>query len=173
MVGWSDVPADLSDTARIARVSATLPIGVSLVSSDLNRAVTTGDVLANGRSRLPHEPDLREMHFGAWELRAFAEIEQEDPDRVSAFWSEPGEVRPPDGESWDDLQARVNGAVDRLLARGQDMIIVAHFGTILTQIQRVEGLSAEEAFGHRIEPLSITRLVYGPSPKAISINHQP
>ena len=39
MVGWSDLPADLSDTARLARLSAHLPDGAPVVSSDLVRAV--------------------------------------------------------------------------------------------------------------------------------------
>lgn len=173
MVGWSDVPADLSDRAKLERLSGALPTGVPIVSSDLIRAVATADAIETGRKRLPHRQDLREMNFGAWELRAFDEIEREDPQRITAFWSEPGAVRPPEGESWNDLETRVNRAVDTLLALGSDLIVVAHFGTILTQIQRVEGLSAEEVFANRIEPLSVTHLRYGTSPAAVSINHQP
>ncbi|MEO0693597.1 MAG: histidine phosphatase family protein [Pseudomonadota bacterium] len=173
MVGWSDIPADLSDAAKVARLAATLPDDTPVISSDLTRTVATADALAGDRPRLPHDPDLREMHFGAWELRAFAEIEAEDPAHITAFWSEPGEVHPPGGESWNDLTQRVNRAVDRLLARDEDIIIIAHFGVILTQIQRVTGISTEEAFGHRIEPLSLTTLRYGTKPQALGINHEP
>lgn len=173
MVGWSDLPADLSDIAKIARVSAALPAGVPIISSDLVRTIATADALATGRDRLSHDPDLREMHFGAWEQRAFAEIEAEDPDRIAAFWSEPGAVRPPGGESWFDLTARVNRAVNRLLALERPLVVVAHFGVILTQIERVTGISTEEAFGHRIEPFSITTLRYGDAPQAVRINHEP
>ena len=166
MVGWADIPADLSGEAKIARLAAALPADTPVISSDLIRTVATADALAGDRPRLAHDPVLREMHFGAWELRAFAEIEAEDPARITAFWSEPGEVRPPEGESWNDLTQRVNRAVDRLLARGKDIIVVAHFGVILTQIQRVTGISTEEAFGQRIEPLSLTTLRYGAKPQA-------
>ena len=159
MVGWSDLPADLSDTAKIARVSAALPAGVPIISSDLIRTIATADALATGRDRLSHDPDLREMHFGAWEQRAFAEIEAEDPERIAAFWF--------------DLTARVNRAVDRLLALERPLVVVAHFGVILTQIERVTGISTEEAFGHWIEPLSITTLRYGATPEAVQINHEP
>lgn len=41
MVGWTDLPADLSDTAQIARLRAALP-DAPVVSSDLLRAVQTG-----------------------------------------------------------------------------------------------------------------------------------
>jgi broad specificity phosphatase PhoE len=61
------------------------------------------------------------------------------------------------------LVARVDGAVERLLAPGRpDVIVVAHMGVILTQVQRALRVNAYEAFGHRIEPLSLTRIATGP-----------
>ena len=67
-VGWRDVPADLSDAPRLARLNLHLPDDALLVSSDLMRAVHTADALAlPSRRRLPHEQGLRELHFGAWD----------------------------------------------------------------------------------------------------------
>ncbi len=37
MIGWTDLPADLSDTAKLARLEAMLPTGGKVVSSDLSR----------------------------------------------------------------------------------------------------------------------------------------
>ena len=68
-VGWRDVPADLSDTAQIERLHAFLPDDALLISSDLQRSVTTADVLDIGRTRLPHHADLREFRG---ELPSFA-----------------------------------------------------------------------------------------------------
>ena len=165
MVGWSDLPADLSDTAALARLSAHLPADGIVVSSDLSRAVTTADAIQGNRTRLPHQPDLREINFGAWELRSFREIEAETPELIRAYWEHPGDVRPPNGESWNEVCTRVSRAIDILMAAhlGQDMIIVAHFGAILTQVQRAEQLDAEQAFSHRLENLSVTELALGPS----------
>ena len=42
MIGWTDLPADLSDAGAIARLRAALP-DAPIVSSDLIRAVTTAD----------------------------------------------------------------------------------------------------------------------------------
>ena len=39
--GWRDVPADITNTARIARLNAALPKDALLVSSDLRRAIQT------------------------------------------------------------------------------------------------------------------------------------
>lgn len=158
MVGWSDIPADLSDTARLARLSAHLPADALIISSDLIRARSTADAIAGGRCRLPDDPDLREIHFGTWELQAFDAIP--DQSRLRAFWDRPGDIRPPGGESWHDISARVTRAIARLSAAhpGRDIVAVAHLGVILTQVQAALGLPAHEAFAHRIDNLSVTEL---------------
>ena len=163
MVGWSDLPADLSDTAALARLEAALPPEALVVSSDLIRAVDTASAIQGNRQRLPHMTTLREIHFGDWELRSWKEIDAEDPTRIRAYWETPGDITPPGGESWNQVCARVNDAIDSLLTAhaGRDLVVVGHFGQILTQIQRAEGLSPEAAFSHRIDNLSLTELFYG------------
>ncbi|WP_425043088.1 histidine phosphatase family protein [Primorskyibacter sp. S87] len=160
MVGWSDLPADLSDTAALFRLSAHLPEEAVVVSSDLSRAADTASAIQGDRLRLPHIEDLREIHFGDWELRRHSEIEAEDPDRIRAYWEYPGDVRPPGGESWNEVCARVDAAIDALVAEylGRDLVVVGHFGMILTQIQRALRLEADQAFAHRIDNLSVTEI---------------
>ena len=171
MVGWTDLPADLSDTAALARLSAYLPKAAPVISSDLIRAVATADALGS-RPRLPHDPALRELHFGQWETRAFAEIEAESPDHIRAFWETPGDIRPPGGECWNDLAARTWAALDRLQGTAPDIIIVAHFGPIVAALQRAKTLSPEAAFSHRIDNLSVTSLTLAP-PEVFAINRRP
>ena len=172
MVGWSDIPADLSDTRALARLEAALPRHAPILSSDLIRTRETADALQGARMRLQDMPALREINFGAWELRSFAEVEAETPDLIRAYWEHPGDVRPPGGESWHEVCARVDGAVDALVQQHEgDLIIVAHFGVIVTQIQRALRIGAYEAFGHRIENLSLTRLRFDGQWSADLINH--
>jgi broad specificity phosphatase PhoE len=174
MVGWSDLPADLSDTKAIARLSAHLP-DAPVISSTLSRATATADAIIGPRLRLPHDPDLREIHFGDWELQRFADVT--DQALIRRYWEEPGSTAPPNGESWNTVCARVNGAVERLLGRpdipASDIIIVAHFGVILTQVQRALGISAYAAFSHKIDNLSVTEITYDGSWQAGQINHTP
>lgn len=160
MVGWSDLPADLSDHAALARLAAHLPDTAAVISSDLSRATATADAIQGPRRRLPHHRALREINFGQWELRSYREIEAEDPERARAYWQTPGDTRPPDGESWNQVRVRVDAALDALIAQhaGGDLIVVAHFGVILTQVQRALALDAEQAFGHRIDNLSVTEI---------------
>jgi len=173
MVGWSDIPADLSDTAALARLRAYLP-DAPIVSSDLSRAISTSDALAPS-VRLPHDPALREINFGAWEMKTFDEAEADDPATIRAYWETPGDIAPPGGESWDAVCRRVSGAIDGYLREGwPDLIIVAHFGAILTQVQRAKKITGYAAFGHRIDNLSVTDLAFdGEGWRVGRINHLP
>lgn len=174
MVGWSDLPADLSDTDALARLADYLPEDGIVISSDLQRCVATADAIQAGRSRLPHDPQLREIHFGDWELKNFKEIEAEDPVLSRAYWENPGDVRPPNGESWNEVCARVDPAIDRLIEahKGGKLIVVVHFGVILTQVQRGERLTPEEAFSHRIDNLSVTSFKISETGwETLGINH--
>ncbi len=175
MVGWTDLPADLSDSAQIERLSDHLPEAAVLISSDLSRAIATADALTGIHHRLPHEPALREINFGTWEMKHHSQIEAEDPDRIRAFWDQPGDVRAPGGETWNEVSARVSAAVDRLAEthEGADIIVVAHFGAILTQVQRALGVSAYQAFGQRIDNLSVTEIVNDGDWRIGRINHTP
>ena len=174
MVGWSNLPADLSDTAQITRLAAYLPKDALIVSSDLIRASATADAIANDRTRLPPDPDLREINFGTWEMQRFDTIP--DQGHVRAFWDQPGDVRPPEGESWHEVVARVDRGVARLLDAhpGRDIIAVAHFGAILTQVQQALQVGAYEAFSHKIDNLSVTELHWQDNRwHARAINHIP
>jgi len=172
LIGWTDLPADLSDTARLARLSAALP-QAPVVSSDLDRAVATADALAGERPRLPHEPGLREMHFGQWEGRTAAELEVLAPERSRAFWEDPEATSPPGGESWQEAADRVARAADRLGRTHGEVILVAHFGAILTQLQRARGISAAEVLGQRIDTLSLTCLSFDGTWRVERVNHCP
>lgn len=160
LIGRTDLPADLSDRAALDRLSAFLPTGAVVVSSDLIRAVATADALQAGRFRLPHDAALREFDFGAWEGLPAAEVAERWPVQSRAYWERPGDTAPPGGESWNAAAARVDAAVARLAAAhpGRDIVAVAHFGVILTQLRRARGCTAYEVLAERIEPLSVTCL---------------
>ena len=176
-VGWRDVPADLSDAAQIIRLRAHLPADAIVVSSDLARARATADALS-GRAhlRLPNDPHLREMHFGIWDGMHFDAVAARDPELSRTFWENPGEISAPAGESWNTASERVEAAVRRISARHpqRDIIAVAHFGVILTQLQRALGVSAYETLSHRIDNFSVTQIEWHADGANVPlINHLP
>jgi broad specificity phosphatase PhoE len=174
--GWRDVPADLSDTATIARLDAHLPRAALLVSSDLARASTTADRLGEGRRRIPDARGLREFDFGAWDGMIFDAVARRDPELSRAFWERPGSVTAPGGECWNDVAARVAGVIGALSRAhdGADLVAVAHLGVIMTHLHTAGGLSPTEAMGHRIDPLSVTRLDReGDGWRIVTVNNRP
>jgi len=136
--GWRDVPADLSDQAHLDWLNTQLPKRAVLVSSDLIRASATADCLTGAHTRLPHAPAIREFDFGEWDGLHFSDVSTRDPELSRTYWEEPGDVRPPNGESWNEAATRINTFIDEMsrIHAGRDIIAVAHFGTILTQVQR-------------------------------------
>lgn len=176
LAGWRDIPADLSDTAALARLDAALPAGALLISSDLIRARDTAAALARGRRLLPADPALRELHFGDWDGLHHAEVSARWPDLSRAFWEDPGAVAPPGGESWHQAEARISAAVARLTEAhpGAEIVLVAHMGAILTQYALAARLTPAEALAQRIDPLSITRLDRAQSRWQVGcVNHIP
>lgn len=156
--GWRDVPADLSDTQTIQAVDAYLPQDGLVISSDLSRAHDTATAIGGRRTRLPSCPELREMNFGVWDGMTFDAVAARDPVLSRKFWEEPGDVRAPNGESWNDAAARFNSRIEGLITlhAPEHLIVVCHMGVIMTQIQRASGSTAYAAMGHQIANFSTT-----------------
>lgn len=173
--GWRDVPADLSDTASVARMHDHLPHAATVISSDLSRCVATADAIAGDRTRLPHDARLREFHFGDWDGLEFHAASARDPHLSRAFWEDPGDAAPPGGESWNAVTARVNAAVTHHMeTQDGDLIVVAHLGAILCQIGAATGQLPRSLIDQMIDPLSVSELHLGPIGWTLAaINHTP
>jgi broad specificity phosphatase PhoE len=167
----------LSDREQIDRLRAHLPDKAVLISSDLRRASATANALCGPQhERIAHDPHIREINFGIWDGLHFEEIARRDPVLSRRYWEEPGDIEAPAGESWNAASARVNAAVQRLNARHPDahIIAVAHFGVILTQLQRALQISAYDTLAHKIDNFSVTRIAWEKQAARVAlINHLP
>ncbi len=174
-VGHRDVPADLSDTAQIARLDAVLPKDTLVVSSDLARCVDTANAIQGSRIRLPHRAGLREFDFGAWDGLHYSEVAEKWPDLSREYWENPGDIAPPNGESWNTAAARVTADIISATVQNprRDIIAVAHFGAILSQVARAAGISPYRALSHRIDNYSVTEIQILPTWGVARINHVP
>lgn len=174
LTGWRDIPADLSDTAALDRLHRHLPQGALILSSDLCRATATAAALSAGRRPLPPDPALREFHFGDWDGLPFDEVASRWPDLSRAYWERPGDIAPPNGESWHQAAIRISAAADALARAhpGADIVAVAHFGAILTQYARAADLAPDQALAQRIDTLSVTQLIHdGTRWQVETVNH--
>lgn len=160
MIGWTDAPADLSDLAALDRLAAHLPDAAPVISSDLLRCRQTAAAIIGERPDLGSSEHLREIHFGEWEARSAKDLAAQHPRLAETFWSTPGDAALPGGESWDVMSLRVHDQVLKLCDSHPDgdVVVVAHFGVILSQLQRATGMPAKSAIGFQINNLSVTRI---------------
>lgn len=69
--------------------------------------------------------DLDNMHFGLWQGMCINEIRRKQP-KVFRQWEEsPTTVCPPQGETLDDVNARVSGALKKRLKKDSSFAVVA------------------------------------------------
>jgi len=132
----------LTDLGRAQAEAAANRIGerggvAAIVSSPLDRARATA--AAAGRALdLPvavHD-GLTETDFGAWEGLTFREAADRDPDLHRA-WLGDTSVRPPQGESFDEVNARIAKVRDELIREypGRTVLLVSHVTPIKTMLQ--------------------------------------
>lgn len=114
-----------------------------LISSPLQRCARFAEELAAQHGvPLSLEPDLQELHFGAWEGRSTAELMQTSATELGLFWNDPYGFTPPEGEPLLAFEARILAAVQRLQARhaGERLLLVTHGGVIRLLLARARGL---------------------------------
>src|SRR5256886_673445 len=98
-------------------------------TSPLRRCVQTAEAIAAacGISAAIRD-DLTDLHYGDWEWRTHEEVRAQWPDLFACWFSAPHLVRFPNGESLQDLLARVSNVLRlvRELHREQTVVVVGH-----------------------------------------------
>ncbi len=126
--GQADPP--LSPLGREQARSAVARLGVvdMIVSSDLDRALTTAAILAEGLGVGPVmvEPRLRERSAGEWSGLTRAEIDEQWPGYLAE------RRRPPGFEPDQVLRSRVRAALDDVAGDhpGAEVLVVSHGGVV-------------------------------------------
>ncbi len=101
------------------------------VASDLSRAWDTALICAEGRGvAVEADPRLREQDMGEMEDMPFEEGFARWGDDFHQMLRDWAHVAPPGGEDVAHMKERVGAAVDELVARGEDVLLVAHGGTL-------------------------------------------
>jgi broad specificity phosphatase PhoE len=149
--GQSDVPLNETGRQQAYSVAAQLAGGAfdALFSSDLHRALETATAIG-AASGLPVVADarLREIGQGEWEGLLVEDIRQ----RYAAEWAQgkgnAGTVRPPGGESVEEVASRVYSALDEIALRYPDgrVVVVCHGLAIATVVCHVRGMPVSRAY---------------------------
>ncbi len=129
--GHSDIEltAEGIEQAELLAKNCPLEKVSAIYSSDLSRAKTTAEILAQKFNlTVQLEKNLREVNFGDLEGKTLAEFEKADPQNFYNFFNKPDELKIKNAETFQELQARAFSAVKKIIAAHHDenIIIVAH-----------------------------------------------
>jgi probable phosphoglycerate mutase len=110
----------------------------AIISSPLQRAQQTARKLADrtGLEVVTHQ-GLIETDFGTWEGLTFAEAAKQDPE-IHRRWLGDTSVKPPGGESFDEVNARIRKARSEIIAKygGKTIVVVSHVTPIKTLLRQ-------------------------------------
>ncbi|HEV2661697.1 MAG TPA: histidine phosphatase family protein [Ktedonobacteraceae bacterium] len=143
--------------ARLAESLTILPLS-AIISSPLERACDTAEIIAKGRGLdVQFEPDLMDTDVGRWSGQVIEELTKNDP-----AWKEyvrDPTVAPEGIETFPQVQQRVVAAVERWRARegiGAYPVFVAHADVVKLLIAHYTGLEAKRAGSISIDNASVS-----------------
>jgi len=151
--------------ARLGRVAA-------VYSSPLERARETAMPIARARGLALHiERGLLELDIGQWTgLRLDRVGRKPEWQTVQRY---PSGFRFPDGESFTEMQARMTGALARIVERhrGGTVVAVSHADPIKAALAHALGMHLDLFQRLAIAPGSITTIAYGAAgPSVLGVN---
>lgn len=148
LVGRFDAPLDEDGLAlahQLAKDLAEAEIA-HVVCSPLARSADMGRLIAPALSaRLHIEPELSEINLGAWDGLPVAEIRARWPGEYEKRGEDLYTYRPPGGENFHDLQARVLATFSRV-TRSLDgnLLIIGHRAVNRALLADILGLPLTE-----------------------------
>ncbi len=144
-------PRGIEQARRAAAFFADGPAPGRVVSSDLNRARHTAELL--GFTGFATDERLREMDLGDWTGRWIEQIEASDPG-VYRDWRL-GSYTPPRGEGWGQFRQRVGAVIEEAVDPSDgDVVVVAHEGVVRAACDLLVGLAPSNL--SPIAPAAIT-----------------
>ncbi len=166
--GQRDMPCDTSASDSMAAIARRLPRSAIWFTSHLTRTRDTAEAIRSAGAIAGDgpkvEPEFAEQHLGEWQGKTYAEVGAfgQGQGGISGhkLWLTAAGVRPPGGESFIDVIARVSAAIERWTSEigGRDIVVVAHGGTIRAALAHALRMDPEAALAFSIDTLSLTRI---------------
>jgi alpha-ribazole phosphatase/probable phosphoglycerate mutase len=136
----------LAERLRLTQIQA-------VYSSDLKRSALGARIIGRHHDvPLTALPELREMHFGAWEGLNLEEVRSKYPDELDIRKSDLVDYAPPEGgESARQLAERVMPCIRKIMSEneGGDILLVAHGGVNRVILCHALGMDLKNIFNLR------------------------
>lgn len=133
-----------------------------IVTSPLLRTRQTARIVANALDvEVEVDADFAECAFGSWDGLTFTQVQQRWPAHLDE-WLASADVAPPGGESFAEVQARVDRGRRRLIQRhpGKRAVVVSHVTPIKVMVALAVGAPLGSLFRMELSPCSITTLAW-------------
>ena len=152
--GHLDIPLNIQGEQQAAALGRALREETldAIVSSDMQRALQTAEVIAASRGmKIDVNPGLRERCFGAFEGLRYSEIRERYPDDYAAWQTLDVDARFPSGthmaETLREFSERAISTVMRLVTGADDrkIAVVTHGGVLECVYRAAKGIG----FSHR------------------------
>jgi probable phosphoglycerate mutase len=153
---------------RIAPISA-------VVTSPMKRARETAEIIAEGFGlQVTDNENLREISFGDWDGLSHEEAQAHDPELWNS-WRGSWEVSPPNGESLEVFDQRLQLAREQIVERhsGKTVVVVAHVMPIRGFLRWAFDAAAASYWRPQVAPCSISIIrVWGDqTAEVVTVNH--
>ena len=130
-------------------------------SSDLSRTLETAEIVLKGRQiPLVMDTDLREFSYGEWEGLTVTEIEAQSPNAFALLLGlENNSFAAPGGENSAQVLDRVRrfcARIENLHDANDDLLIVAHGGTLRALIVRLLALPDDSLWKFQLDRASLS-----------------
>ena len=135
----------------------------AIYSSDLSRAMTTAEIIANAQEQAPvfrSDMRLRELSFGDWEGMTYREMSAHSPELFDAWMKDSLTISTPNGETHRQLAERVQAAFDEIKAKHKEetVLIVGHSGSMQTLLALLLGVDLSRYWQFRVSQASLSEL---------------
>jgi len=149
-IGQIDLPLNktgIEQALCLAREMKDIPFQW-IYCSDLKRSYETAKIISGGRHDLICQiKAMREINLGQWEGLSMEEVARRFPEEYRARGNDPGNFRPPGGESFNDLTVRVIPQYMKLMkASHGNVLIVGHAGVNRVILCHILGMPLSHLF---------------------------
>ena len=163
--GRADVPLNatgLRQAALLGDYFGEKPLD-AVFTSPMARAYRTAASIATARGLAPVEtPELIDLDFGVWQGLARADVKQRWPELYRAWREHPERVRFPDGESLEDVRARLGRLLKRVAEHPGGVALVTHRVVAKVLILMLRGLAETHFWDIRLDNAAVTEFELTP-----------
>lgn len=132
-----------------------------IITSPMQRCLQFARELA-GKNGIAYDinENLREISFGDWDGKSFAEIKQNDAGLFHNFWRDPVNHTPPNAESIETFCIRVSEGFWQEIGRhqGKHVLLVVHGGVVRALLSEVLQTSMHSLMRFDVPYACLTRI---------------